>query len=98
MRISIAVLPIVGFFAAVIAPVTASMETAADQSVTVRIYNSFGVPLNQLEAAQEIAAGIFRDARVDATWRNCRFRHYPRPVCRRACSNADRISVRPSRI
>lgn len=73
----IAILPIVGFFAAAVLSVTASMETVADQRVRVRVYNNFGVPIKQLEAAQGIAAAIFHEARVDATWRNCHTPHGP---------------------
>jgi hypothetical protein len=40
--------------------------------VTIRIYNSFGMSLGQLGAAQQTAAAIFHDAGIDSIWRNCR--------------------------
>jgi hypothetical protein len=77
MPTRIAVLPIVGFLVCAVLSVTASMESVADQRVTVRVYNNFGLPIKQLEAAQEIAAAIFHAAGVDATWRDCRTPHGP---------------------
>ena len=99
----IAVLPSIGFFVGAILSVTASMETVADQRVTVRVYNNFGVPIKQLEAAQEIAAAIFRDASVDATWRDCHTRRGPSKTLSDRCDTAltateviVRIAVAPS--
>jgi len=42
-----------------------------DLTLSVRTYDSFGVPADELSTAQDEAAATFREAGVEITWVNC---------------------------
>jgi hypothetical protein len=62
VRKHISVLLATSAFAAAVGSLIVSADTAAERQVTIRIYNSFGVSLGQLDAAQQTAAAIFHNA------------------------------------
>jgi len=71
----------------------AAHEAAAQASITVRVYNNFGVDPEDLKSARDIAQGILRDAGIDVVWLDCWFRRSEpadaAPACRQPLTAAD---------
>jgi len=58
-------------------PSTVHANPEARSAITVRWYNTFGMPLSEMPTAQHTARDILRRAGFETVWRMCRTAHGP---------------------
>jgi len=64
---------------------TTNAQIDGERELIVRIYNSFGVPRQELATTQGVAETIFREAGIRIVWRECRTPSGPSAESRDEC-------------